>query len=59
MMVDSVGQAWQLFAVMDDDKLLRIVAKNPDRPQVIDVTDDICTQIIRAMNEAAKDGLIR
>lgn len=33
---------WELFAVMNDDgKLLGIVAKDPNKPSVIDITYDL------------------
>lgn len=38
----DAGTAWELFAVMDENNnLTRVVAKDPNRPSVIDVTDDI------------------
>lgn len=35
------GKCWQLFAVMDDGKFTGVVAKDPERPSVIDVTYDL------------------
>lgn len=33
--------AWEMFAVMEDDKLVGLVAKNPNRHEVIDILDDL------------------
>lgn len=41
-MGDIVGEAWELFGIMDDEgHLTRVVAKNPNRPAVYDVTDNL------------------
>jgi hypothetical protein len=37
----NLGQAWELFAIMDGGKLKSLVAKNPNRRQVIDITEEI------------------
>jgi hypothetical protein len=37
----DVGQTCEMFAIMEDGKLVMVVAKNPDRPVVIDITDDL------------------
>lgn len=33
--------AWELFAIMEDDKCVGVIAKNPNRPQAIDILEDV------------------
>ena len=47
-------KAWQLYAVMDGDKCVKVVAKNPDEPSVIDVTADIA-ELIAANGHTATE----
>lgn len=36
------GTAWEMFAIMGDgEELQMIVAKNPNQPQVVDITDQL------------------
>ena len=38
----AIGRAWELFAIMDDDgRCVGLFAKDPERPTVVDVTDDV------------------
>lgn len=41
----NIGALWQLFAVMDGDELSRVVAKNPRKPQVVDITEDLARHL--------------
>ena len=40
-MAENAGQACEMFALMKDDKLVMIVAKDPNRPFVTDITDEL------------------
>jgi hypothetical protein len=42
-------EAWELFAVMKDEKCVRVVAKKPDRPVAVDVTLDLIELVARAI----------
>ena len=35
------GDAWELFILMKDEEPTRVIAKDPKRPRVIDVTADL------------------
>lgn len=42
----SLKAVWSVYAVMDEnEKLVGLVAKNPDRPTVLDIVDDLKTLI--------------
>ena len=37
----QVGEAWQLFLIMDNEKPIMLVAKDPNKPSIINVTEEI------------------
>ncbi len=46
MVQPSANEAWQLLAVMDGEKLVSVLAKNPNRPQMVDVTQQLSGQFL-------------
>jgi hypothetical protein len=48
-----LGRACELYAIMDGDVLKAIVAKDPNRPQVIDVTDDLARLVFHKAESGA------
>lgn len=39
---------WELFAVMEGDKFIGVVAKDPNRPVVIDITTELAKKLHHA-----------
>lgn len=48
---ESAGEAWELYAVMKDGELVGVVARNPNRPSVIDITNKLARLLHRAPQE--------
>ena len=47
----SSGTAWQMFAIMDDARnLVKVVAKDPARAVVIDITPEIA-RLVRPIED--------
>lgn len=40
-MTEQSRKVYEMFAVMEGDKFLMVVIKDPDKPVVIDVTDQL------------------
>lgn len=49
-------RAWEIYAAMDGERLVGIYAKDPNRPSVIDITEDLA-RLIAVQKPNADAGL--
>ena len=55
-MADNAGQVWEMFALMKDGKLVGVVAKDPNRPAVTDITEDLARRLLHGVSPALAEG---